>query len=117
MGRKQIYIKKEVAKTLKKTGYLTQKAIDQHPSLPTHMIVLRLFKTNTMNDIWKELGIPIIPRSSYTKEKVFKVLKKLGRLSQKEINQHPYLPSCSTILRLFKTTKMSDIWEKVNPRP
>ncbi len=109
MGRKQIYTKEEVSKALKKTGYLSQRKIDQHPDLPSVRTVLKLFKTTKMSDAWNELGIP----APYTKEEVSKALKKIGYLTTIEINQHPDLPVHTTILRLFKTTKLSDVWEEL----
>ncbi len=57
MGRKQIYTKEEVSKALKEIGWLKAKEIEQHPDLPSYSTVLRLFKTNTMNDVWEELDI------------------------------------------------------------
>ncbi len=113
MGRKQIYTKEEVSKALKKTGYLSQRKIDQHPDLPSVRTVLKLFKTTKMSDAWNELGIP----APYTKEEVSKALKKTGYLSQRKIDQHPDLPSRSTVLRLFKTTKLSDVWKELNIDP
>ncbi len=44
----------------------------------------------------------------YTKKKVSRVLK------EGEIDQHPTLPSRTTITKLFKTTKMSDVWRELN---
>ncbi len=121
MGSMQKYTKEEVSKALKETGYLTQKKIVQHPGLPSHSIILKLFKTNTINDVWKELDIPFTPQPSYTKEEVSKALKKIGYLPRKKIEQHPDLPSCKTVLRLFNTTKTNDVWKELDipftPRP
>ncbi len=114
MASKQEYTKKEVSKTLKETGYLKVKEIDQHPDLPSHSTVLNLFKTTKITNVWKELDIPFTSRPSYTKEEVSKALKETGYLPQKDINQHPDFPSCGTIVKLFKTTKMSDVWEELD---
>ncbi len=113
MGRKQKYTKEEVSKALKKTGYLSQIKIDQHPNLPSCMTVLKLFKTTKINDVWNELDISFTPLPSYTKEEVSKTLKETGYLSQRKIVQHPDLPSARTILRLFKTTNINDVWNEL----
>ncbi len=107
-----IYTKEEISKALKETGYLKLGEINQHPDLPSLSTVYRLFKTAKINDVWKELGIPV--RTIYTKEEVSKALKKIGYLTQKEIDQHPDIPTRQTIIRLFKVTKMSDVWKKLN---
>ncbi len=114
MARKQICTKEEASKALKETGYLPQRKIEQHPDLPSRMTVLKLFKTTKITDVWNELGIPITLQAIYTKEEVFKVLKETGWLSQKEINQHPGLPSYMTVLRLFNTTKINNVWEELD---
>ncbi len=114
MGRKQIYTKEEVSKTLKKTGWLKTKEINQHPDLPAHSTVLKLFKATSMANIWKELGIPFTQKPSYTKESVSKALKEIGWLENKDINQHPDLPSYTTVLKLFKTTSMANVWEELD---
>ncbi len=114
MGRKQIYTKDSVAKVLKETGYLSQKEIDKHPSLPLCGTIRKLFNTTKMTNVWNELGIPFIPKPSYTKDSVAKVLKETGYLSQKEIDKHPGLPSHTTILRLFKTTSMDNVWKELD---
>ncbi len=57
MARKQEYTKEEVSKALKEIGYLTQRDIAQHPDLPSVRTILRLFKTTSMTDVWKELNI------------------------------------------------------------
>ncbi len=113
MARKQEYTKEEVSKTQKKTGYLKQKEIDQHPDLPSHTTVLKLFKTTKINNVWKELNIPS-QKPSYTKEEVTKTLKKTGYLLKRKINQHPDLPSYMTIVKLFETTKMANVWKELN---
>ncbi len=53
-------------------------------------------------------------KQKYIKEEVAKMLQEIGWLSTKEIGQHPNLPSLPTILKLFKTTKMSDVWEELD---
>ncbi len=114
MRMKQKYTKEEVVKALKKIGYLKQKEIDQHPNLPSHSTVLKLFKTTSMANVWKELDIPFTPRPSYTKDSVTKALKETGWLETKDINKHPDLPSRDVIARLFKTTSMDDVWEELD---
>ncbi len=106
------YTKNEIAKALKKTGYLTQKEIDQHPNLPSERTIRKLFKTNKMSDAWRELNIPV--PTNYTKDEVVKALKKEGYLTQKEINQHPDLPSVLIIKKLFKTTEMTEVWRELD---
>ncbi len=106
------YTKEEVGEALKKTGYLKIKEIEQHPNLPACTTVLRLFKTSKMTNVWKELDIPM--PNFYTKEEISKGLKKIGHLSSIEIDKHPDLPSCSTVLRLFKTTKINDAWRELS---
>ncbi len=76
--------------------------------------IYKLFKTTKIIDVWNELGIPIPPRSTYIKEEVSKALKKTGYLKQKEIDQHPDLPSRPTVLKLFKTTSMANVWKELN---
>ncbi len=113
-ARKQKYTKEEVARTLSEIGWLTIREIDQHPDLPSVRTILRLFKTTSMANVWKELDIPFTPQPSYTKEEVSKALKKTGWLKTKEINQHPDLPAHTTVLRLFKATSMDDVWEELD---
>ncbi len=105
------YTKKSVAKALKKTGYLITNKINEHPDLPVHTTVYKLFKTNKMSDVWNELGFP---QPTYTKESVSKALKEIGYLKSSEIAQHPDLPSRPTILKLFKTTKINDVWNELD---
>ncbi len=108
--------KEAVARKLKNIGKLTQKEIDQHPDLPAHTTVLKLFKATKMRDVWSELNITPLRsqrQSKYTKEALAKKLKQMGYLTQKKIDQHPDLPSAATITRIFKTTKISDIWEEL----
>ncbi len=113
MARKQEYTKEEVSNALKKTGHLKAIEIDQHPDLPSRMTILKLFKTTKMTDVWNELNIPFTPQPSYTKDEVSKVLKEIGWLKQKDINQHSDLPSLSTVFNLFKTTKINDVWNEL----
>ncbi len=113
-ARKQKYTKEEVSKALKETGYLSQIKIELHPALPSVPTIVQLFKTTKINDVWKELNVPFTPQPSYTKEEVVKVLKKTGYLSHKDIDQHPNLPSYSTVLRLFKTTSINNVWKELN---
>ncbi len=121
MGRKQEYTKEEVSKALKEIGWLSKRNTDQHPDLPSHTTILKLFKTTSMANVWKELGIPFTPQPSYTKEEVSKALKETGWLETKDINQHPDLPTALTIVKLFKTTKINDVWKELGipftPRP
>lgn len=54
----------------------------------------------------------------YSKEEIVKLLmearEKYGRrLSQKEINKDPNLPTLETVLKFFKTTKISSIWDEL----
>ncbi len=107
------YTKEEVAKVLKEIGWLRAIGIDPHPDLPSFSTVLRLFKTTSMANVWKELSI-ISQNPSYTKKEVSKALKETGWLPKKEVNKHPDLPVHTTILKLFKTTKLSDVWNELN---
>ena len=68
-----------------------------------------------LNNVRKLLGMEIKRqlRSKYDKEDVLNNLKKIGRLKNNEIEKHPHLPSKTTILRLFKTTNMTDVWKEV----
>ncbi len=107
------YTKEEVSKALKEIGWIKIKDIKQHPDLPSCNTVLRLFKTTKINDVWNKLDIPFTPQPSYTKEEVSKALKETGYLSKRKIDQHPDLPARTTVLKLFKTTKMSDVWKEL----
>lgn len=54
----------------------------------------------------------------YSKDEIVKLLmdarEKYGRrLSQKEINKDPDLPVLETVLKFFKTTKISSIWDEL----
>lgn len=54
----------------------------------------------------------------YSKEEIVKLLmdarKEYGRrLSQKEINKDANLPALETILKFFKTTKISEVWDEL----
>lgn len=56
--------------------------------------------------------------SFYTKEEIVKSLlaarEKVGRrLSQSEINKDSTLPVLDTILKYFKTTKLSEVWDEL----
>ncbi len=114
LSQKPSYTKEEVAKALKEIGYLPEREVRQHPDLPPLYRILKLFKTSKTNDIWKELGIPITSRPSYTKDSVSKTLKKTGWLETKEVEQHPDLPAHRTVLNLFNTTSMDDVWEELD---
>ncbi len=57
-------------------------------------------------------------KPKYTKEVIAKALKKTGYLPASEIDQHPDLPSRTTILKLFKTTSITNVWEELSiPTP
>ncbi|MGL6024257.1 MAG: homing endonuclease associated repeat-containing protein [Cetobacterium sp.] len=71
---------------------------------------------------WKEFkeiaGYDCHLRSFYTKEEIVKNLlearAQIGRrLSQKEIKEHPNLPSLDTVLKFFKTTSISKVWDEL----
>ncbi|MGL6120950.1 MAG: hypothetical protein ACRC0V_10630, partial [Fusobacteriaceae bacterium] len=71
---------------------------------------------------WKEFkeiaGYTFNLGSRYSKYEVIESLllarKKLGRrLSQKELNNNPDLPSLETVLKFFKTTKISAVWDEL----
>ncbi|WP_047384796.1 MULTISPECIES: hypothetical protein [unclassified Cetobacterium] len=56
--------------------------------------------------------------SIYSKEDIVKALliaraEKGRRLSQSEINKNKELPSLETILKFFKTTKISKVWDEI----
>ena len=56
--------------------------------------------------------------SLYSKEDIIKALllartEKGRRLSQSEINKNKELPSLETILKFFKTTKISKVWDEL----
>lgn len=56
--------------------------------------------------------------SKYSKQDITKLLLKAReekgrRLSQKEINQNTELPVLETILKFFKTTKVSEVWDEL----
>ncbi len=53
-------------------------------------------------------------KQEYTKESVSKALKEIGYLKAKEIEQHPDLPTCFTIYKLFKTTKINSVWKELD---
>ncbi len=108
------YTKKKVSKLLVKIGWLKIKDIQNHPNLPPLPIILDLFETSRINDVWRELGIPCQrPKPKYTKEDASKALKKTGWLSMRAIQEHPDLPTLDTISKLFKTTKINDVWEEL----
>ncbi len=110
---KPSYTKEEVVKKLKEIGWLTNRKIAKHPELPVVETICKLFEVAKMSDVWKELGIPFKDRFNYTKEEVAKTLKEVGRLTDKEVDKHPDLPSSPTIVKLFNATKMSDVWEEL----
>ncbi len=109
------YTKKEVGRTLKETGWLAAKEIEDHPDLPSWSTILKLFKTTKINNVWKELKIRFPSR--YTQEEVARALKGIGWLTAREIDKHPDLPSCSTVFRIFKTTKIIEVWNQLNIEP
>lgn len=56
--------------------------------------------------------------SKYSRDEIIKLLLKARqekgrRLSQKEINQNTELPVLETILKFFKTTKISEVWDEL----
>ncbi len=118
----QEYCKDEVARALKVVGWIKDYEIDLHPDLPPRSVIVKLFETTKLDDVWREVGV-VVPgkRRRYTKEEVAEALKKVGWLTVKEINRHPDLPTETTIFKLFKTTKINDVWQELNipfaPRP
>ncbi len=108
------YTKEEVAKKLKEFGWLKNKKIVKHPELPVVETICKLFETTKMSDVWKQLDISFKDRFNYTKEEVAKTLKEVGHLTDKKVGKHSNLPSAPTIVKLFNTTKMSDVWEELS---
>ena len=47
----------------------------------------------------------------YNAENIIAMLQEKGRISNREINEDPDLPSVSTLQRLFQTTSMNDVWK------
>lgn len=79
---------------------------------------LRLF----VNDLREELGLEILPfvfkKRKYTKNQIKKMLisayKRKGKqLTDREVGSSKTLPATATILRYFRTTRMSKVWEEV----
>lgn len=73
-----------------------------------------------ITELKKIIGFKVekISQKKYKKEDILKTLKIIykkngGRLKQIELKDIKNLPSQSTILRFFKTTKMSDVWKEV----
>ncbi len=104
--------KKAVIQHLKKTGWMKISDIKKDPNLPSTATIFRLFKTTSINDIWKELGIEVPP--GFTKDSVSQKLKETGCLKIKQINEHPELPSHTKILQLFGATSVKKVWEELN---
>ncbi len=106
------YTKDEVINIFKKTGILTSRQINRHPDLPAYTTILRLFETTKINDVWNTLNFSL--PSKYTKEGVSKALEKTGKLTSKQISQHPDLPALNTILKLFGTKKINEVWKELS---
>ncbi len=104
--------KEAVTKHLKKKGWMKTSDIKKDPNLPSTATIFRLFKTTSINDIWKELGIEIPPH--FTKDSVSQKLKETGQLKIQQINEHLDLPSHTKILKLFGTTSMKKVWKELN---
>ncbi|MGL6132476.1 MAG: hypothetical protein ACRCZ9_12760 [Fusobacteriaceae bacterium] len=71
---------------------------------------------------WKDLkeaaGYTFNLGSLYSKDEIIKLLLdartiKGRRLSQKELNSDPNLPVLQTVLKFFKTTKLSVVWDEL----
>lgn len=65
-----------------------------------------------------KLNIDLRNREKYTKEEILNMLIKEyknynRRLTNVEVNNNKNLPSASTILRKFTTTKMGEVWANV----
>lgn len=79
-------------------------------------VLLRRF--GSWKNVKESCGYTFNLGTMYSKEEIVKLLmvarEKYGRrLSQKEINQNPDLPTLETILKFFKTTKISSIWDEL----
>lgn len=76
-----------------------------------------------MKDLKREAGFEVINKNNeiYNKKdiqnKLIQLYKEKGkRLSVKEINESLELPCLATILRKYKTTKISEVWEEIESR-
>lgn len=79
-------------------------------------VLLRRF--GSWKNVKESCGYTFNLGTIYSKDEVIKLLmmarEKYGRrLSQKEINQDPNLPTLETVLKFFKTTKVSSIWDEL----
>ncbi len=110
--------KEEVSIMLKRTGWLSKDAINRRFNLyhdfPRVSVIVKVFNTTRINDVWQELGIPYLPQPKFTREEVEKVLRRTGWLTSDEISKHPDLPSSTTVVKLFKGRSTHDIWRAMN---
>ncbi|MCP4180323.1 MAG: hypothetical protein GY756_21375 [bacterium] len=79
-----------------------------------------LIRFGTMTNLRKEAGFFVEweRKNKYTKKQLTTILlkekKKYGRrLTFLEINENPNLPNGHTILRYFRTTKITEVWQEI----
>lgn len=79
-------------------------------------VLLRRF--GNWKNVKESCGYTFNLGSKYSKKEITKLLLKAReekgrRLSQKEINQNQELPALETILKFFKTTKITAVWDEL----
>ncbi|MGL4999286.1 MAG: homing endonuclease associated repeat-containing protein [Cetobacterium sp.] len=77
-----------------------------------------LLRFGSWKDLKEAAGYTFNLGSRYSKDEVTKLLLnaraiKGRRLSQKELNSDPNLPVLETVLKFFKTTKISLVWDEL----
>ena len=90
--------------------------LKKHGFKYSETVLLRRF--GSWKNVKEACGYTFNLGTMYSKEEIVKLLmaarEKYGRrLSQKEINQNPDLPVLETVLKFFKTTKISSIWDEL----
>ncbi len=111
---KSKYTKEAISRILKKIGWMSKNEIKRRCYLPSVSIIVSLFNTTKINDVWEELGIPLPTKQNFTKEQVVKVLRKTGWIKAEEMNTHPDLPSSTTVKKLLDVKSTHDIWRILN---
>lgn len=103
---------------------LTIEEINKSKKLPHSTTIMRKFHTTKINDVWSEIeeemrcDTHIKSHIDKKKENIKYNLKRLyvknnRRLTMKEINEIKEIPSTSTIIRIFNTTKITDVWSQI----
>lgn len=107
---------KEFSERIGAINGASMKQLKTHGFKYSEIVLLRRF--GSWKNVKELCGYTFNQGAVYSREKVTKLLmiarEKYGRrLSQNEINKDPNLPVLETVLKVFKTTKISEVWDEL----